>query len=249
MTADGDFEPIAFDENCAHCATDSESPIPDIEAIYCISVRQQPRRAAKAIAHFHQLGLCRAVLMYRPGQGVYPTRAIWRSHATVARHALANGKRRALIFEDDAHIRVPSDRLAARIAEAMARLPEDWWCLYLGHIPFQAYPVAPGVLRVRSGCLHAYIANESLLRWLDRTEPMDPTVPTSWLGAALDSAAAKLPGMYAVDPIVAVQRRGDELRPDAEAARDGFLRLKRFKVMRNRLLIYRLMQPGAPTKR
>jgi hypothetical protein len=125
----------------------------------------------------------------------------------MARHAMGRGCRKALILEDDAYIGVGHDRLQVVLHEAMARLPQDWQGLYLGHMPLQAYPIGGRLLRARSGASHAYIASERLLSWLAETEPMDPEVPVCRIvGTSIDAALANLPGMDAVFPMVATQR-------------------------------------------
>ena len=240
-----DFEAVALDPRCPHCAANNSRPLPGVDAIYCISLREQPERAARAMAHFHETGLCRGVVMYRPRAGVYVTMAIWRSHQTVALHALTSGARRALILEDDVLISARPAEIRDRVTQAIARLPEDWWGLFLGHFPFQSYPITSGVLRVRSGCLHAYIANAPLLDWFARTEPMDPCVSTCWLGDAVDSAVANLPGMFAMAPMIATQMRYAQMRPDTAADRAGSLGRRYWKAMLDRTVVYGLMRPGA----
>jgi hypothetical protein len=63
------------------------------------------------------------------------------------------------------------------------------------------------VLRTSSGCAHAYIASPHLLRWL-RDHPWgSPGVQLSRIaGKGVDSAYAKLPGAYALFPMLAIQR-------------------------------------------
>jgi hypothetical protein len=137
------------------------------------------------------------------------------SHRDIARHAIDRGFRKVLIFEDDADIRIGRVRLQARLREAMARLPDDWWGLFLGHIPLQAYPAGFHLLRARSGASHAYIASERLLFWLAGAEPMDPEVPVCrTIGASIDAALANLPAMYALFPMVATQRFTNDYRVD-----------------------------------
>ncbi len=245
---DADFERIPFNSSCPNCAISEAQPFAKIGAIYCISLREQPERAAKAIAHFHAIGLCQAVIMYRPKRRRFVTMAIWRSHRSLALHAGRHGHTTILVFEDDVSIDAPLSVIKARIAESLDRIPRDWWGLFLGHFPFQAYPVAPGLLRARSGCLHAYIANEPLLRWFRQTEPMDPAVSVSWLGDAVDSAISNLPGMYALTPMLATQRRNTDvnnIRPDTAADRRGGFSWALWRGWRDRMLVYSLMRMGA----
>jgi GR25 family glycosyltransferase involved in LPS biosynthesis len=147
---------------------------------------------------------------------------VWNSHRAVAQHALARGHRRVLIVEDDVSFRRPIAELAPRIGRALNKLPVDWWGLYLGHMPIQAYFAARGLLRARSLCTHAYVANAPLLEWLAAKEPMRAEVPTWPLaGNTVDSAMSSLPGMYAVSPIVALQKWLGEYRVDGRIAPDG----------------------------
>jgi hypothetical protein len=203
------FEPAAHDDSCAHCTGRRRTtPLPEtLDAVYCISLQEQPHRTRAAIAHFHRIGLCRHVIFYRPTRGKNGERAIWKSHRALARHALASGCRTALMLEDDAFFRLPWEKLAPRIARAMFVLPPDWWGFYLGHVPIQAFFVRPNILRVRSACTHAYIAGPSLLAWLAETEPLSADVAT-WprIGRSIDGAMANLPCMYALFPMAIRQR-------------------------------------------
>lgn len=211
------FEPVARDDSCAYC-TGRRRPAPlpkSLDAIYCISLQEQPHRTRQAIAHLHHIGLCRHVLFYRPRRGKNGERAIWASHRALARHALASGHRTTLMLEDDVFFRQSWDTLARRIARAMAALPPDWWCFYVGHVPIQAYFIRRNILRVRSACTHAYIASPRLLAWLADTEPLSADVAT-WprIGRSIDGAMANLPSMYALFPMAVRQRFLGDYRVD-----------------------------------
>lgn len=198
--ADAYFE--SFDGG-APCDRRPESVFGPLDAIYCISLQEQQDRRDAAARHFRDIGLT-SVTFYRPRRGLHPPRAIWTSHREVARRALAMGHKRVLILEDDARLRITAAALRKRLDKAFARLPAHWNCLYLGHFPIQAYPCAPGLLRVRSGSAIAYVANAPLLDWLAAQEPMDPRVPVSGaVGASVDAAMANLRGMYALWPMPA----------------------------------------------
>ncbi|MGH6989140.1 MAG: hypothetical protein ACREFD_13845 [Stellaceae bacterium] len=180
-----------------------------LDAIYCISLQEQPRRTAQAMAQFHQHGLCRSVIFFRPkrprDRGA--SWGVWDSHRRVARHALGEGHERVLIFEDDVRLDLPWPRIVRRVERVMPSMPAAWWGLFLGHFPMQSYFVTPRLARVRSVCAHAYIANTPLLRWLAETMPQDPDVEVSRVvGRAMDGAFAALPEMYALFPLVATQR-------------------------------------------
>ena len=192
-----------------------------LDAIYCISLQEQPHRTRAAAGHFHDIGLCRHVTFYRPVRGKNGSRAIWEFHRVLARHALANQRRNALMLEDDVFFRMPWAKLAPRIAHALAALPPRWWCLYLGHFPLQAYFVRPNILRVRSGCAHAYIAGARLLAWLSETKPLAAEVPVWRIGKCIDCAMPNLPGMYAMFPMVAEQRFLGDYRVDTRFDRQG----------------------------
>ena len=183
---------------------------------------EQPARTARAAAHFHAIGLCRQIVFYRPQRAKNTNLGVWTSHRAVAQQALASGHRRALILEDDIEFRRPLYDLAPRLARALAAVPPDWWGLYLGHFPFQAYFVAPGLLRTRSVLAHAYIANAPLLEWLAGTKPATAEVPM-WrrIGVSVNSAMSNLPAMYAVFPMMAMQKFLGEYRIDSKKTADG----------------------------
>jgi hypothetical protein len=221
------FEPVPHDDSCAYCTgRRSVTPLPKpVDAIYCISLQEQPHRTRHAIAHFHQIGLCRHVAFYRPTRGKNGERAIWESHRALACDALAQGRRYALMLEDDVFFGQPWNKLAPRIERAIAALPSDWWGFYLGHVPFQAYFVRRNILRVRSACAHAYIASPRLLAWLAETEPLSAVVSTwNWIGGSIDGAMANLPDMYALFPMAALQRYLGDYRVDPRVDYAGQLR-------------------------
>jgi hypothetical protein len=218
------FEPLPRDQTCAYCNGRSvAAPLPKpLDAIYCISLQEQPHRTRQAIAHFHRIGLCRHVTLYRPVRGKNGERAIWESHRALARHALENDRRCTLMLEDDVDFRQLWSKLAPRIERAIGALPTDWCAFYLGHIPFQAYFVRRDILRVRSACAHAYVASERLLTWLTDTEPFRPDVAT-WdrIGGSIDGALAGLPGMYALFPMAVLQRYLGDYRIDTRVDAQG----------------------------
>lgn len=187
-----------------------------LDAIYCISLQEQPGRTAAATRHFRDVGLS-PVTLYRPRLGRHTPHAIWTSHREVARRALAMGHSRVLILEDDARFVASEKRLRRRLDRALPRLPSDWNGLFLGHIPLQAYPVGRGLLRTRSSLAHAYVANRGLLQWLADNEPMDPAIPICLtIGTGVDAAFANLPGMYALWPMAARAAKSAEVRPDCD---------------------------------
>jgi len=203
------FEPLARNERCDYCAARRQvtTLAPVVNAIYCISLQEQPHRTTKAAAQFHALGLCQEALFYRPVRGRDIDQAIWNSHRAVAQDAIAKGFSRVLFLEDDVLFTQPRETLVRRITAALRAVPSTWWGLYLGHVPIQAYFLRPNLLRVRSGCAHAYIANEPLLAWLASTPPMSLEAPMwHWIGQSMDAAMSNLPEMYAMFPMIAVQR-------------------------------------------
>jgi GR25 family glycosyltransferase involved in LPS biosynthesis len=180
-----------------------------VDAAYCISLKTRGDRVAQAAAEFHRVGLCRRVTFYRPDK--HPRNGFigsWTSHRDVAMHALERGCARTLICEDDVLFtrRIRPATLRA-IERALRALPTDWTIFFLGHWPLAAYFVRHNVLRTSSGCSHAYIASPRLLRWL-RDHPWGaPGVQFSRIaGKGVDSAYAKLPGAYALFPMLAIQR-------------------------------------------
>jgi hypothetical protein len=144
------FESIPVDAACSYCTGRlAVAPLPaPLDAVYCISLQEQPHRTAAAVAHFHSIGLCRHVTLYRPVRGVNGSRAIWNSHRALAQHALTHGHRSALMLEDDVYFQPSWARLVPRIGRALAALPADWHGLYLGHVPLQAYFISAKCARV-----------------------------------------------------------------------------------------------------
>lgn len=221
------FVPIAHDPACPYCAGLKASPFQGIEAAYCISMYDQPHRAQRAAAQFHEMGLCRLLTFYHADRDIRAAQnhAIWRSHRDIACEALARGQSRILVFEDDIQFRIKAEKLAPRIHKAMAVLPNNWMGLFLGHVPLKAYPVAIGVLRTSSTCAHAYIANRPLLAWLAATPPTSAEVTTiPWLGSAIDSAFANLPQMYSISPMAVIQTKLDAPRIDTQLNEHGVKR-------------------------
>ncbi len=216
------FEAIPADPSCDFCCGRRQPATIGVDAAYCISLIEQPARAARAAAYFHAIGLCRQVTFYRPQRAKNTDRGVWASHQAVALEALARGQRRVLILEDDVEFRRPLAKLAPRIARALVAAPPDWWAIHLGHLPFQAYFVAPGLLRTRSALTHAYIANTPLLDWLAGTKPGAAEVPL-WLriGVSIDSAMSTLPSIYAVAPLMAVQKFLGDRRIDSRFTESG----------------------------
>ena len=175
-----------------------------IGAVYCMSLREQPRRTAAAVRHFRAIGMDRDVTLHMRNLGNHPVFEIWDGHRTIARRALEKGHNRVLILEDDARIKASRRIVENRLSSAISRLPMDWWGLHLCHFPIQAYPVSRGVLRARSGFACAYVANWPLLLWLASVEPVDPTIPLcAPIGAGVDAAFANLPAMFALWPMAA----------------------------------------------
>ncbi|HEY6996063.1 MAG TPA: hypothetical protein VH397_20360 [Xanthobacteraceae bacterium] len=213
------FASLPREESCDYCAgRRGVAPLaPGLGATYCISLQEQPHRTAEAATQFHALGLCREVLFYRPVRGRDPDRAIWDSHRAVAQDAVARGFARILVLEDDVLFTRPRETLARRVTAALRVLPSTWWGLYLGHVPIQAYFLRPNLLRARSGCTHAYIANAPLLAWLAATAPKSPEAPMwRWIGQSIDAAMSSLPEMYAMFPMIAVQRDLGESGTDTQ---------------------------------
>jgi hypothetical protein len=216
------------DPACRDCNGSIEGPGQGLDwsfldAVYCISLKIRDDRAAEAAAEFHKVGLCQRVLFYRPDK--HPKNGFiggWGSHRTVALHALARGAERTLIFEDDVLFTRPVGPQTLRsVARAIDRLPPDWMIFFLGHWPLSAYPVRHNVLRTRSACSHAYIASPRLLQWL-ADHPWDATgmERSRIAGKGVDSAYARLPGAYALFPMLAIQRVGRS---------DNFQRVKKAK--------------------
>ncbi|HWG05492.1 MAG TPA: hypothetical protein VG271_10800 [Beijerinckiaceae bacterium] len=245
MFSTEDFETLPKSGRCEYCGSGERSNAYKdyFDAVYCLSLREQPHRTAAMAELLHRLGLCNDSTLLLPSRAKHQPRAIWTSHRDIARHALDRGLRRILIFEDDAFIRIDEIQLRARLHEAMAQLPEDWWGLFIGHAPLQAYPIGLRLLRARSAASHAYVASERLLNWLAETEPMDPEVRVCrTIGASIDAALANLPGMYALFPMVATQRFMNNYRMDPLRDTEGHRRALTDKARYRTFLICHMMR-------
>jgi hypothetical protein len=188
---------------------------------YCVALESRPKRKAAATKHFREMGFSGGLTFYLPQRGRHFPRAVWTSHREMARHALQSGMRRVLILEEDANFHVGAEDLKRRLDRAVAKLPRNWWGLFLGHLPLQLYPVGWGVARTRSAAAHAYLANTPLLQWLAEAEPMDPEIPVCAIGASIDAALANLPEMYALVPMITTQRSFGESRFDPKYDESG----------------------------
>jgi hypothetical protein len=232
------FAPVPRDEQCAYCNGERRAATlaPDVQAIYCISLQEQSHRTAQAVAHFHAMGLCQQVTLFRPRRGRNANFAIWESHHLVATDAVGKGFDRIIVLEDDVFFYRGWDTNVALIKRAIDSIPANWWGLYLGHVPIQAYFVRRRLLRSRSGCTHAYLANRPLLNWLATTIPMSADAPTwSIIGQSIDAAMSSLPELYALFPMIARQRFvGDyriNTRRDDRGRRRAFTDVDRWRYL------------------
>lgn len=208
--------PLAPAPGCLVCAGAAPpTMLHGVDRICVITLKSAHSRTRDIVATLHRMGLCRQAALYVTEPQRNAPRHVWASHAAVARLSLRAGERRILVLEDDAEFSVDGPTLARRVSKAMARLPQSWWGLFLGHWPLQMYPAARGLMRARSACAHAYIANQPLLEWLAGTEPHNPRHRVCPLiGGGIDAAFANLPGMYALFPMVAFQREAEIVRHD-----------------------------------
>ncbi len=226
------YHPCPPDPSCPYCngsirKTGEALDWSFLDAAYCISLKTRDDRVAEASAQFHKVGLCQHVIFYRPDR--HPEKGFagsWESHRIVGMDALERGCARTLIFEDDVVFsRRVRPRTVRTIARALDHLPQDWTIFFLGHWPLSAYFVGRSVLRTSSACSHAYIASPRLLQWL-RDHPWGSSdVPKSRLaGKGVDSAYSKLPGTYALFPMIAIQGTSksdnfNDPRPDKKKKR------------------------------
>jgi len=217
---------------------------PFVDAVYCISLRERPERTQSAADRLHALGLCGRTTFHRPTKpATGPTGvAIWESHRAAARHALACGARTALILEDDFVIARPRSA-ESRTNAAFQRLPPGWNALFLGHWPLSGYFTAPGLLKTRSGCAHAYILNRPLLEWLDAF-PIPDRMLHPLVGKGIDAAYASFDGMYALFPMIAVQSGSPSDCINARFYRSGRPRPLTNKFRYRDFVIHRCMRPA-----
>jgi hypothetical protein len=198
-----------------------------IHGSYCLGLTSRPDRQIEARRELARVGLLdrTTFLLSPPADGPKPP-AIFDSHCAAARDAKLRGFRRILIFEDDVCFLREGRSLAGVVDRTMARLPEGWQGLFLGHFPLRAFFIGPGILRTVSGCSHAYVANGPLIDWLAGLNPHEDLparrIPLHRLvGQGIDAALAVRPGMYACFPMVAVQSASPSSNIDPHRNRDG----------------------------
>ena len=198
-----------------------------LDAAYCLTLSDRSDRQNELLPELRRVGLLAktTLVVSEPTSGPKPP-AIFESHCAAARDALDKGYRRILILEDDVCFLRHGHEVAQKVGRLMAQLPPTWEGLYLGHFPIRAFFVAPGILRSSSGCSHAYIANEPLLRWLAGLEPLTDLparrIPLLGLvGQGIDAALACRPGMYACFPMLAVQSRSRSSNINPDFTRSG----------------------------
>jgi hypothetical protein len=205
------WHPCPPKAGCLHCSDPDAPPVLDwsfLDGIYCISLKTRDDRVARVAEEFHRTGLCRYVRFYRPDK--HPKKGIigsWESHRQCSMDALERGLRHALVFEDDVQFvrRITPARLR-EIALTLDGLPADWRILYLGHWPVAAWFLRPNLLQTRSACAHAYVVSPRLMTWLRDHPYGTPGIAfTRIIGRALDSAFSRLPGTYALFPMLATQ--------------------------------------------
>lgn len=247
------FHPCPYDPSCPYCnGTIEEDRALDwsyLDGAYCISLKSREDRAANVAAEFHRVGLCRKVTFYRPVK--HPVKGIigsWESHRAVGEHARERRFDRTLIMEDDVLFNNSLRPSKMRsISRAMAGLPRDWMIFFLGHWPVWAFPVRHNVLRTASACAHAYVVSPRMLNWLhDHPWGTPGVAKLRLIGKALDSAYAKLPGTYALFPMIAIQGVSKSDNFNFSSRKKPRRKLKHFVThSRHReLLLSKLMRPA-----
>ncbi len=220
-----------------------------IHGSFCLGLSSRPDRQSEVRRQLERAGLAARTtfLISSPADGPKPP-AIFDSHCAAAREAKTRGFRRILIFEDDVCFLRDGNSLAGVVERTMARLPEGWQGLFLGHFPLRAFFIGPGILRTVSGCSHAYVANGPLIDWLAALDPHKDLpagrIPLNRLvGQGIDAALAERPGMYACFPMVAVQSASPSSNIDPQRNRDGSRRSV-FSKYRYTHLALRCMRPA-----
>jgi hypothetical protein len=207
--------------SCPHCASPEKSALFDwsqVDTAYCISLQEREDRARSAAAEFHRVGLCRKVVFYRPPRHqTKPIAGIWESHRRVLSHALMQGNRSALVFEDDVvFARWFGPRSNRCLNKAIQQLPDGWNLMYLGHWPLRMRFISLHLVVTSSACTHAYLASNRLMRIL-ASRPYIHQASIPRVGRGIDAVFAKLPDAYAFFPMVATQSTSpsDHVRPRA----------------------------------
>lgn len=247
------FHPCPVDPTCAYCHGHHENHVfydwSFAGAIYCISLADREDRTRSATAEFHKVGICRQLIFYRPERlDSSPIEGIWNSHREVARHAIAGGYTRALIFEDDVKfVRSLEPERVARIASSLRRLPADWQVFFLGHWPLRMKFLARDLVQTASGCCHAYIANRPMLEWLATSDyhVLKVTGRRNYIGKGIDSMFAGLDRAFATYPMIAIQSSSPSNH--IRATKQGKISAIEHFVTRTRLRVWflsRLMRPN-----
>ena len=252
-----DFHPCPPVAGCPYCkgspnsANGLDFDWSFLDAAYCISLKTREDRAASAAAQFHEVGLCRHVLFYRPQKHPSsPIVGIWDSHRAVGMHARERDCNRVLIMEDDILFKPRlQPRKVFNIVRALDNLPPDWWIFFLGHWPFWAYPVGTNILRSKSACAHAYIASRRLLRWLE-DHPYDSCRDKIFriAGHGIDAAYAEL--LRQLTPMVrdglaaAIHTQTTDVETETNGLMTYDRKITKFNAARMRELAERLYRAG-----
>jgi len=208
-------------------ALTSETRWPFIDHAYCLTLATRCDRQKEAVMQLAGAGLLpkTSFIISQPATGPKPP-AILASHCQAARDAAARGYQTILILEDDVTFLPRTTKIDKLVERTMTKLPGNWHGLYLGHFPLRAYFVAPGLLRTSSGCSHAYIASQPLLKWLGSLDPAADLKAgriklNRLVGQGIDAALACRPNMYACFPMVATQGRSPSSNIDSRRNRSG----------------------------
>lgn len=202
-----------------------------VDQVYCINLRDRLDRFVESMLEFHNVGLCDRIVYYRPERpsdqewddyqswlkssgksdifmtvtkGAY---GCWKSHKTIAEHALQHGHKRILVFEDDVEFlsNLSPDFAAHTLPNLIEDLPENAEFLHLGYFPFSGFPVIGFGGKSRFGqlwsvqavCTVAYMATE---KGMEKLRDANFTIP-------LDFWMIQNTHQYAAYPKIAWQRQ------------------------------------------
>jgi glycosyl transferase family 25 len=195
----------------------------DVDAVFCISLREREDRRVELQAELEPLGLDIEFYLADRDDG-NPERGCYTSHQACARLALERGYRRVLMLEDDARLEHHDPRQIAAINAFLGwRNPE---LFYLGGIVGRMWRIPwPYIVRCRLAATHAYILSAKGCRKL---------CAIAYADKPIDSMYAKRFKAYGAYPLLLEQQpetwmpsdiarqRGDQPERQAVAKDEAF---------------------------
>lgn len=210
--------------NCQECLQDGSGLKKEYDWSFvpiavCISLKDREDRVLEATRQFHNVGLCKTVVFYRPEKDKSNvrrpgTRGCWESHRHVAQIVRDEWKLdNILIFEDDVYFddNTTPERIKS-LEKSFYSLPDDWNLYHIGHWSLLSIPYKKNIVRTVSLCTHAYFMNKRMMDWV-ANHPFDRTLFAPKGGFGIDCYFAKAPKVYAFFPMLAYQSGSPSSNP------------------------------------